>query len=46
MKPNRLIAIALLSLLPPVFSAETQPGIVKAEFIYEAAPFPSAAHKL
>ena len=41
MKPNRLIAIALLSLLPPVFSAETQPGIVKAEFIYEAAPFPS-----
>ena len=36
-----VVAIALPSLLPPAHATEPQPGFLKSEFIYEAAPFPS-----
>ena len=35
------IAASSLQMLPPAHATETQPGFVKSEFIYEAAPFPS-----
>ena len=41
MKTYRLLIPALFSLLPFARAAETQPGILKSEFIYETAPFPS-----
>jgi len=41
MKTHRLLVFAWLSLLPHAFAVETQPGILKSEFIYENAPVPS-----
>ena len=40
MKTHRII-LALFSLLPLARAAEPQPGLLKSEFIYETAPFPS-----
>ncbi|MBI3881978.1 MAG: exo-alpha-sialidase [Verrucomicrobia bacterium] len=36
-----IFAVASFHLLPRAHGAETQPGLLKAEFIYETAPFPS-----
>ena len=41
MKTQRLLVIALFSLLSRALVAEPQPGFLKSEFIYETAPFPS-----
>jgi predicted neuraminidase len=41
MKIHNLLIFALSGLLQSAFSAQTQPGFLKSEFIYETAPFPS-----
>ena len=41
MKPHCLLILAMFSLLSRAPAAEAQPGILKSEFIYATAPFPS-----
>ena len=41
MKSHCLLILAMFSLLSRARAAEAQPGILKSEFIYATAPFPS-----